>query len=66
MSYLLAIAVLLAMEQHAPIIVKPFKDRESCMIAAEAANRDDVRLQHPQMFAKGAENVCLKVERTSV
>jgi hypothetical protein len=66
MTYILALVLMLSLDSTAPVAIEPHKTRESCMVAAEEANRKDERLKHPALASKGAEYVCLKIERTSI
>lgn len=65
-EYILAYALLNAMQTEAPRSIKPFEDRSACMAEAEKRNRTDERLRDKEVRALGGEFVCLKVERAGV
>lgn len=65
-SYILALAPLLQLDENAPRFVSPHKSQAECFAAAGRLNKQDTRLHSPQARAAGFAYVCLKVELPTV
>lgn len=62
-EWILAYALLAKLDTVAPQFVRPYPERDACMVEAEKRNRTTPELQTPEVRALGGEFVCLKVVR---